>query len=169
MERITDQVLDAEILKRETENPACGALIVFEGIVRNHHRGRQVQRMEYTAYKPLAERVLEELEEEAKRRFGVAECRIVHRIGKLAIGEASVVIVVRSMHRADAFDATEWAIDTLKQRVPIWKNDFYADGTCAYQDGVPLSACSSIEHDSDSPGRDHSQSGHHDDLLRNQD
>jgi molybdopterin synthase catalytic subunit len=169
MERITDQVLDAEILKRETENPACGALVVFEGVVRNHHRGRQVQRMEYTAYKPLAERVLQELEEEAKRRFGVAECRIVHRIGELAIGEASVVIVVRSMHRADAFDAAEWAIDTLKQRVPIWKNDFYADGTRAYQDGVPLSACSSIEHDSGSPGRDHSQSGHHDDLLRNQD
>lgn len=168
MEHITDQVLDAEILKRETENPACGALIVFEGVVRNQHRGRQVRRMEYTAYKPLAERVLQELEEEAKRRFGVAECRIVHRIGQLAIGEASVVIVVRSMHRADAFDATEWAIDTLKQRVPIWKNDFYVDGTRAYQDGVPLSACSSIEHDSGpTTDRDHPQAGQHD--LRNQD
>lgn len=167
MEHITDQVLDAEILKRETENPACGALIVFEGVVRNQHRGRQVQRMEYTAYKPLAERVLQELEEEAKRRFGVAECRIVHRIGELAIGEASVVIVVRSMHRADAFDATEWAIDTLKQRVPIWKNDFYVDGTRAYQDGVPLSACSSLEHDSGPAKRNHPQAGQHD--LRNQD
>ena len=148
MEHITDQVLDAEVLKRETENPVCGALIVFEGIVRNHHRGRQVERMEYTAYKPLAERVLQELEEETKRRFGVAECRIVHRIGALAIGEASVVIVVRSAHRGDAFDASEWAIDTLKQRVPIWKNDFYTDGTRAYQEGVPLSACGSGEHNS---------------------
>lgn len=147
MEHLTDQVLDAEILKRETENPACGALIVFEGTVRNHHRGRQVERMEYTAYKPLAERVLQELEGETKRRFGVAECRIVHRIGALAIGEASVVIVVRSAHRGDAFDAAEWAIDTLKQRVPIWKNDFYTDGTRAYQEGVPLSACGAGEHD----------------------
>lgn len=166
MERITEQVLDPELLKRETENPACGALIVFEGTVRNHHRGRQVQRMEYTAYKPLAERVLQELEEETKRRFGVAECRIVHRIGELAIGEASVVIVVRSMHRGDAFDAAEWAIDTLKQRVPIWKNDFYSDGTRAYQDGVPLSECSSGEHEAALPGRD-SPSGQPD--LRNRD
>lgn len=160
MERITDQVLDSGVLKRETENPACGALVVFEGTVRNHHRDRRVERMEYTAYKPLAERVLQELEEETKRRFEVAECRIVHRIGELAIGEASVIIVVRSAHRADAFDAAEWAIDTLKQRVPIWKNDFYADGTSAYQDGIPLSICGSNEHDSVSASGLDSQSGH---------
>jgi len=137
---ITEQPIDVAALIAETSDPTCGALVVFEGIVRNHHEGQDVARMRYTGYKPLAERVLRELEEEVRERFQVPVCRIVHRVGTLEIGEPSVAIVVRAPHRGDAYRASEYAIDTLKHRVPIWKNDFYSDGTSAYQDGIPLSA-----------------------------
>lgn len=138
---ITDQPIDVAALIAETADPRCGALVVFEGLVRDHHDGNPVVRMRYTAYKPLAERVLRELEAEVRERFGVPVCRIVHRVGDLEIGESSVAIVVRSPHRAEAYEASQYAIDTLKHRVPIWKNDFYPDGSSAYQDGIPLSAC----------------------------
>lgn len=141
MEHITDQPLNLEQLLEETRNPTCGALVVFEGTVRNRHQGQSVARMQYTAYRPLAERVLAELEEHVKRHFGVAECRIVHRVGDMGIGEGSVMIVVRAEHREEAFTAAKYAIDTLKVQVPVWKNDIYPDGTSSFQDGVPLSSC----------------------------
>jgi molybdopterin synthase catalytic subunit len=138
MKRITDQPLDMDALVRETENPASGALVTFAGTVRDHHGGRGVSGMTYSAYEPMAEKVLEELEQETLERFPIHACRIVHRIGELAVGEDSVLIVVRSAHRGDAFDAARYAIDTLKVRLPVWKHDFYTDGSDAYQDGVPL-------------------------------
>ena len=138
MQRITEHPLDINTLLADTENDTCGAYVVFGGIVRNHHQGRGVAGMRYTAYGPMAERVLEELEQETCERFGVAECRIVHRIGELGIGEASVLVAVRSAHRGDAFQAGQYAIDTLKERLPVWKEDFYTDGSSGYQDGTPL-------------------------------
>lgn len=138
---ITDEPIDVAALISETADPRCGALVVFEGLVRDHHDGKTVARMRYTAYKPLAERVLQELEAEVRERFGVPVCRIVHRVGDLEIGESSVAVVVRSPHRGEAYEASQYAIETLKHRVPIWKNDFYPDGSSAYQDGIPLSAC----------------------------
>jgi len=128
-------------LLKQTEDPACGALVVFEGTVRNHHEGKGVASMRYTAYKPLGERVLAELEQEVKSRFNVPVCRIVHRIGPLEVGDASVVVVVRSAHREQAFEAAKYAIDTLKIRAPVWKNDYYTDGTSAFQEGVSLAQC----------------------------
>ena len=145
MEHITDRPLDLERLLEETRNPTCGALVVFEGTVRNRHQGQSVARMQYTAYKPLAERVLGDLEQQIKSHFGVAECRIVHRVGEMGIGEGSVLVVVRSEHRDEAFAAAKFAIDTLKVQVPVWKNDIFPDGTTAFQDGVPLSSCSGGE------------------------
>ncbi|MDN3519672.1 molybdenum cofactor biosynthesis protein MoaE [Aquisalimonas lutea] len=138
MQRITREPLDVASLLGDTENDTCGAFVVFGGTVRNHHQGRGVAGMRYSAYEPMAERVLEELEEETRRRFGVAECRIVHRIGELGIGETSVLVAVRSAHRGDAFSAGQYAIDTLKERLPVWKEDFYTDGSRGYQDGTPL-------------------------------
>ena len=138
MQRITEHPLDINTLLADTENDTCGAYVVFGGTVRNHHQGRGVAGMRYTAYGPMAERVLEELEQETCERFGVAECRIVHRIGELGIGEASVLVAVRSAHRGDAFQAGQYAIDTLKERLPVWKEDFYTDGSSGYQDGTPL-------------------------------
>lgn len=138
MQRITEQPLDPAMLLGETDNDTCGAFVVFGGTVRNHHQGRGVAGMRYSAYGPMAERVLAELEEETRERFGVAECRLMHRVGELGIGETSVLVAVRSAHRAEAFRAGEYAIDTLKERLPVWKEDFYDDGSSAHQDGVPL-------------------------------
>ena len=138
MNRITEQPLDLAALIAETANPASGALVTFSGTVRDHHQGKGVSGMSYSAYGPMAEKVLQELEQETLQRFPIQACRIVHRIGELEIGDDSVLIVVRSAHRGDAFDAARYAIDTLKLRLPVWKHDFYTDGSDAYQDGVPL-------------------------------
>lgn len=138
MDHLTEQPLSLAELLAETDDPRCGALVVFEGVVRNHHDGRAVDAMEYTAYAPLARRELAELEAHTRQRFGVPVCRIVHRIGRLEVGEASVLVVVRAPHRGDAFDAARHAIDTLKQRVPVWKHDFFADGEARWQEGTSL-------------------------------
>lgn len=135
---LTTAPIDTAALLRETEDPRCGALVVFEGVVRDHHEGEGVAAMTYTAYEPVAERVLAAIEAEARQRFGVEQCRVVHRLGHLAIGEASVAVVVRAAHRGDAYEASRYVIDTLKARVPIWKQDHLADGTHRYQDGTPL-------------------------------
>ncbi|WP_018716431.1 molybdenum cofactor biosynthesis protein MoaE [Arhodomonas aquaeolei] len=138
MTHLTEEPLSLADVLAETDDPRCGALVVFEGVVRDHHDGRGVSAMEYTAYAPLARRELADLEAETRERFGVPVCRIVHRTGRLEIGEASVIVVVRAPHRGDAFDAARYAIDTLKQRVPIWKHDFFDDGGAAWQDGTSL-------------------------------
>lgn len=131
--------LDLAELLAETTDPSCGALVVFSGTVRNHHGGKQVQRLSYTAHAVLLDKAFRELERETIERFGVAQCRLIHREGELDVGEDSVLVVVRSAHRAEAFEAARYAIDTLKQRAPVWKQEFYADGSVDYQDGVPLS------------------------------
>ncbi len=138
MHRVTEEPIALEPLLAETADPAAGALVVFGGTVRDHHEGRRVAAIAYSAYRPMAERVLAELEAEVIERFGVQACRIVHRIGELAIGEESVVVVVRAAHRAEGFEAARYAIDTLKVRAPFWKDEHYEDGTRAYQEGVPL-------------------------------
>jgi molybdopterin synthase catalytic subunit len=117
--------------------PHCGGLAVFAGTVRDNHQGRVVTGIRYHAHAALAERRLAEIESEAARRFGV-ECEVAHATGELKVGEASVIIVVRAGHRAEAFDACRWAIDTLKQTVPIWKEERYAEGEARFLDGTPI-------------------------------
>ena len=138
VEHVTEGPIPLEALLAETADPAAGALVVFGGTVRDHHEGRRVAAIAYSAYRPLAERVLAELEAELRERFGVQACRIVHRVGELAVGEESVVVVVRAAHRAEAFDAGRYAIDAVKQRAPFWKEEHYGDGGRAHHDGVPL-------------------------------
>ncbi len=138
---LQSEPLDLAELIAETADPSAGALVVFSGTVRNHHAGKQVEYLNYTAHAALCEKVLAELESETRERFGVSQCRIVHREGDLRIGEDSVLVVVRSAHRKEAFAAAEYAINTLKERAPVWKREHYADGTVDYQEGVPLSAC----------------------------
>ncbi len=135
---VTDAPLDLAALLAETDDPACGGLVVFGGTVRNENEGRPVQAVTYEAHIALAEKVLRELEADVLARFAVRHCRIQHRIGTLHLGEPSVYIVVRAGHRAEAFDAAEYAIDELKQRVPIWKEEHYVAGDSRYLDGVPL-------------------------------
>jgi molybdopterin synthase catalytic subunit len=135
---ITEEALALEPLLQETEDHGSGALIVFYGTVRNTNEGRPVKSMAYEAHVSMAEKVLRELEQEVIEKFNARHCRIIHRIGHLELGEPSVIIVVRSAHRADGYAGSRYAIDELKQRAPIWKEEHYADGDSQYLDGVPL-------------------------------
>jgi len=135
---ITDQPLEVDSLLRDTVDHSSGALVVFYGTVRDENEGRPVQSMTYEAHVGLAEKVLAEIETEAIEKFGVRRCRIQHRIGHLELGEPSVLIVVRAAHRAEAYAASRYAIDELKERAPIWKEEHYAEGDSRYLDGVPL-------------------------------
>ena len=127
----TQQVLE------DVKAPADGAAIVFEGIVRDHTRGRRTLYLEYESYEEMALKQMESLAARALREFKVRDVRIVHRLGRLVIGETSVLIVVASEHRAAAFDACRWLIDTLKRTVPIWKKEHFEDGV-VWADGEPF-------------------------------
>jgi len=105
-----------------------GAVVTFDGIVRNNTHGRQTLWLEYEAYEPMALRQIDLLAQQAIQRFGVRHVTLVHRLGRLEIGETAVLIVVASAHRAAAFEACRWLIDTLKTKVPIWKRESFADG-----------------------------------------
>jgi MoaE-MoaD fusion protein len=105
-----------------------GAAVIFEGVVRNQTRGRKTLYLVYEAYEAMALRQMNDLADQALKRFQVRDVAIVHRLGRLEIGETSVLIAVASAHRAAAFDACRWLIDTLKQTVPIWKKEYFEDG-----------------------------------------
>ncbi len=113
-----------EALKRGED----GAVVVFDGIVRNHTRGRRTLYLVYEAYEEMAVAQMLKLAEESRERFAVRDVLLVHRIGQLAVGETSVLIAVTSAHRAQAFEACRWLIDTLKSTVPIWKKEVFEDG-----------------------------------------
>ena len=113
--------------------------MVFDGIVRNNTRGRRTLHLDYEAYEEMAIKLMEELAVEARAKFGVREVKIVHRLGRLMVGETSVMIVVASAHRGQAFDACRWVIDTLKKKVPIWKKETFEDGV-VWADGEPFPA-----------------------------
>ena len=109
--------------------PEDGALCVFTGVVRNHNEGKSVLYLEYEGYEEMVEAIFAEIAAEARTRFGVSRVRIVHRLGRMEIGEASVAVAVSSPHRGEAFEACRFAIDTLKHKAPIWKKEFYEDGS----------------------------------------
>jgi len=129
MIHLTPNPIDATALLDRAQQPAAGAVVLFLGTTREFTGDRQTVALDYEAYREMAERRLTELESEARRRWPVVECMIVHRLGRVPIAEASVAIVVSTPHRADAFAAGQWLIDTLKQDVPIWKREQWADGT----------------------------------------
>ena len=126
--RITRDPISASELASQLRAPQDGAVVVFEGIVRNQSLGRATLYLEYEGYEPMAIRKMEELGAEAKRKFAIDAIGMVHRLGRLEIGETSVAIVVTSEHRRAAFEACQYGIDRLKQIVPIWKKEYFADG-----------------------------------------
>jgi MoaE-MoaD fusion protein len=136
---IVREAIDARSLVAALQAPEDGAVVVFEGVVRNHTRNRRTLYLDYEAYEAMALAKLETLRGEARRTYAVRDIAIMHRIGRLEIGEVSVVIVVASAHRAAAFDACRWIIDTLKQTVPIWKKEYFEDGA-VWADGEPFPA-----------------------------
>lgn len=126
--QLTRAPLDRNALVAAVSHASVGGIVVFEGVVRDHARGKQVRYLEYEAYVEMAEQQIREIVAEAQRRWGVERVAVAHRFGRLEIGEASVIIVVASSHRAEAFDACRYIIDTLKATVPIWKKEVATDG-----------------------------------------
>jgi molybdopterin synthase catalytic subunit len=125
---LTRSSIDAEALIAAAKGGEDGAVVAFDGIVRNNTRGRRTLHLDYEAYEEMAEKQMRELASEARTRFSVRHVTMIHRLGRLQVGETSVLIVVASAHRAQAFDASRWLIDTLKKTVPIWKKETFADG-----------------------------------------
>ena len=125
---VTTAELDIQTLIRMVDAPATGAVATFLGLVRDHNQGRLLLHLVYEAYEPLAEKALERIVGEARERWPAVNLAIHHRIGRLAIGEPSVAIAASSPHRADAFAACRYAIERIKQIVPIWKHEYFEGG-----------------------------------------
>ena len=130
---LTEREIDLELLVERVESADRGAVVTFLGTVRNHHEGRMVERLEYSAYGPMAELECDRIRLEAEHQWGAAVA-LEHRIGALGIGDVSVAIAAAAAHRDAAFAACRQVIEQLKRRVPIWKREHYADGTVAWVD-----------------------------------
>ena len=134
---IVRELISAQRIADTIKAGEDGATVVFEGIVRNNSRGRRTLYLEYEAYEAMALNEMRKLAQAALERFQVRDMRIIHRLGRLEIGETSVLIVVVSAHRGAAFEACHWLIDTLKKTVPIWKKEYFEDGA-VWADGEPF-------------------------------
>ncbi|MEO8201870.1 MAG: molybdenum cofactor biosynthesis protein MoaE [Gemmatimonadota bacterium] len=140
---LTERPIDVERLIERVVSDARGGVAVFLGTVRNHHAGREVERLEYSAYSPMAEAECARIAAEAERTWGCAVA-LEHRVGALGIGDVSVAVAAAAPHRDEAFAACRYVIDEMKRRVPVWKREYYTDGTVAWVDptapgGVHLS------------------------------
>jgi MoaE-MoaD fusion protein len=131
--------IDTQTVLAKLKQPADGAAVAFEGVVRDNTRGRRTLYLDYEAYEEMALKQMDALAEQALQEFPIRDVAMVHRLGRLGIGEASVLIVVASAHRAAAFDACRWLIDMLKRSVPIWKKEHFEDGA-VWADGEPFPA-----------------------------
>jgi len=136
---LTREVIPTEKLAAAARRGEDGAVVVFDGIVRNNTRGRRTLYLDYEAYEEMALKQMSELAEQALSKFAVRHVTLVHRLGHLEIGESSVLVIVASAHRGAAFDACRWIIDTLKQTVPIWKKETFVDGA-VWAPGEPFPA-----------------------------
>lgn len=126
---LVDEAIDLVAVFDAVRAPACGAVCTFVGTSRDMHEGRPVAWLEYEAYRPMAEQELRKLADEVRTRFpGAHGVALVHRLGAVPLAEASVAVAVSTAHRDEAFRACRWAIDALKQRIPIWKRESYKDG-----------------------------------------
>jgi len=134
---IVREAIDGPSVAAKIKDFEDGAAVVFDGVVRNHTRGRRTLYLDYEAYEEMALKQMEALAGRALTKFQVRDVAIVHRLGRLEVGETSVFIVVVAAHRAAAFDACRWLIDTLKQTVPIWKKEHFEDGA-VWADGEPF-------------------------------
>jgi molybdopterin synthase catalytic subunit len=138
MIQLTNEPIDAAALLQLVNSNQAGAVVLFLGTVREVTKGRRTASLDYECYPEMAEKKLRELEAEACRRWPVTACAIVHRLGHMELGEASVAVAVSTPHRQDAFEAGKWLIDTLKEVVPIWKKENWADGTTEWvHPGLP--------------------------------
>jgi len=137
--RIVREPIDTPRTLANLKRGGDGAALVFEGVVRNQTRGRKTLYLDYEAYEDMALQQMESLATQAAQQFQIRDVALVHRLGRLEIGETSVLIAVASAHRVAAFDACRWLIDTLKRTVPIWKKEYFEDGA-VWADGEPFPA-----------------------------
>ena len=129
MIRLTNDPIDTGEILKQVASAKAGAAVLFLGTAREITNSKRTVSLDYECYQEMAEKKLRELEEEARERWPLCQCIVVHRLGDLAIGEASIAVAVSSPHRQQVFEAAHWLIDTIKQLVPIWKKENWADGT----------------------------------------
>ena len=134
---IVREKIDTQAVLARLKQPSDGAAVVFDGVVRDNTRGRRTLYLDYEAYEEMALKQMDALASQALEQFPIRDVAVVHRLGRLEIGETSVLIVVASAHRAAAFEACRWIIDTLKRTVPIWKKEYFEDGA-VWADGEPF-------------------------------
>jgi molybdopterin synthase catalytic subunit len=141
--KVSDIAIDVKAAKDDVADHSCGALVTFEGWVRNHNEGHQVERLEYEVYRPVAEKEGARIIDEAMERFGVSHAVCIHREGLLELGEIAVLVCVSSPHRGEAFEACRYIIDQAKTRLPIWKKEHYVSGVSEW---VNCEQCSAAGH-----------------------
>lgn len=132
---VTDQRIEPAALHREVQDAGAGAVLCFVGTVRDNKQGRAVLRIDYEAYEPMAHRVLQRIAQAAAERWTLQRLVVVHRIGLLQVGEASVAIYLSTAHRAEGFEALRFVIEELKRDVPVWKKEHFEDGEVWVQEG----------------------------------
>jgi len=141
---LTREPINADAIVAAAKRGEDGAVVIFDGIVRNNSHGRLTLHLDYEAYEEMAEKQMRELASAARMRFAVRHVTMIHRLGRLQVGETSVLIVVAAAHRGPAFEACRWLIDTIKKTVPIWKKETFADGA-VWADGEPFPADLAVE------------------------
>ena len=139
MFEINHSPLDIPALRAKMYDPSSGALVMFEGLVRNHHEGRDVTQLHYTHHPVLAQKEGERILAETMEKFPITKAIAIHRVGTLAIGDCAVVTLTSSSHREAAFEANRFLIDSIKARVPIWKQETYASGEIEWTSPCPNS------------------------------
>jgi molybdopterin synthase catalytic subunit len=142
---LTREVIPSGVIVREVRADEDGAVATFDGCVRNHSHGRSTLHLEYEAYESMALAKMREIAEHLHGHYAIDRVAMVHRLGRLEIGETSIFIAVSSAHRAAAFDACRYAIDTLKKTVPIWKKEFFADGAVWADGELPPAPAASAD------------------------
>lgn len=133
MIRLVETAIDPGVVLASVQTPSHGGIASFVGFVRDHQHGREVVRLDYSAYGPMAEEEMARIGAEASRRWG-AQVSVLHRVGGLEVGDVAVAIAVSTPHRAAAFDACRYVIEELKRRVPIWKREYFSDGSVEWVD-----------------------------------
>jgi len=140
---LTDQPIDIAAVLQSASSLEAGAAVLFLGTVRQRSSGKTVAALQYECYPEMAESILRQLADQARSRWNLQGCGVVHRIGRVQVGEISVAVACSAEHRAAAFQAAQWLIDQIKQQAPIWKKEFFTDGECQWVSDRPSSPCPS--------------------------
>lgn len=135
LKRIQDTALTQDSFDEIQYFPECGGIGIFIGTVRNHHEGKAVKALKYTSYAPVSEKMIRQIEREIQEKYAVSYVRVIHRVGALDIGEKAIIAIAYAAHRREAFEACEEAVERVKHEVPVWKEEFYMDGTSQYVAG----------------------------------